>query len=203
MRISRIVVAFAVSVFSICSFGVTDTYKIVMRLKVPQVVRNSESTGKRIIQRQTLRGVMKVRYHDDGPADVTIVGLTNRTFKVSGRPVTYTTEPLSSRWNLIGNNANGVFVRPSVSAEFVASPSYAAGFTPTDDNSLVVSMAGTGGSVKRIYGKVTGTVGCGCSDYGHVSPTRVMGAFGPLRIVDDVASLYGTWSAVRTGRSMK
>lgn len=43
-------------------------------------------------------------------------------------------------------------------------------------------------------GKVSGTLGCGCRAYGHVSPTRVAGPFGPTDWVDDVAEVDGTWS---------
>lgn len=180
--------------------AVTDVYALKIRLRVPQVVDNSVSTGKRKYKTQALVGTMEVEYATEGQPNVRIVALTNRTFKVGGVRVCYDAGIVSSRWNLIGSNRTGVFRTPSVCVEVDALPSYVASYKPTDDNSLVLTMAGAGSSVKRISGRVSGTLGCGCSDYGHVSPTRIAGACGPLSIVDDVASVYGTWSATRKAR---
>ena len=48
--------------------------------------------------------------------------------------------------------------------------------------------------LKAAAGKVAGTLGCGCTAYGHVSPTRKIGYWGPTDDVDDVAAVDGTWS---------
>ena len=180
--------------------AVTDVYALKIRLRVPHVVNNSESTGKRKYKTHVLVGTMEVEYATEGQPTVRIVALTNRTFKVGGVRVFYDTWIVSSRWNLIGSNRTGVFRTPSVCIEADALPSYVASYQPTDDNSLVITMSGAGASAKRISGRVAGTIGCGCSYYGHVSPTRIAGACGPLSIVDDVASVFGTWSATRKAR---
>lgn len=49
--------------------------------------------------------------------------------------------------------------------------------------------------IQSLNGGFGGTLGCGCTAYGHKSPTRVMGALGATESVDDVAAVYGTWSA--------
>lgn len=54
--------------------------------------------------------------------------------------------------------------------------------------------------IKSLNGYFAGTLGCGCRAYGHVSPTRVNGAYGATDHVDDVASVMGTWSATYSAK---
>lgn len=182
---------------SVCVCAQTDVYSFRMNLDVPQVVNNSNSRGKRVYRRQRLEGTLTVTYHQDAPPDVAISGLKNRNYKVAGSPVAYkTTVSEYATWHLVGNNATGVFRKPSVCFGMEAQPSYAYAYEPTNDNSLVLTLSGKGRSRRRIRGHVAGTLGCGCSDYGHKSPTRVMGPYGrPLDIVVDVAGVSGTWKA--------
>lgn len=51
------------------------------------------------------------------------------------------------------------------------------------------------GYIRKLGGNVSGTIGCGCSAYGHISPTRVLWFWGASSQVDDVAAVYGKWSA--------
>lgn len=171
----------------------TDVYKFTMSLKVPQVVDNNQSRGKRVYKRQSIKGYLKVTYTNDELPKVEITGLANHSFKVKGSYVTYKVDVSSVVWNLIGSNATGKFKTPSVSFSIDAQPSYVASYKPTEDNSLILTFAGKGNSKKSISGYAAGTLGCGCADYGHVSPTRVMGACGPTDWVHDMASVYGTW----------
>lgn len=189
----------SVALCSLCYLAVatTDVYTISMTLRVPQVVNNSTSMGRRVYKVQRLVGTLEVVYNASEQADVSIISLTNRSFKASGKYVTYKVYTESSVWNLIGSNSTATFSRPSVFAEFEAQPSYVSQYEPTNDNSLILSISGRGSNRKKLSGYVTGTLGCGCSDYGHVSPTRVMGFDGPLDVVHDVASVYGTWRAKR------
>lgn len=184
---------------SVSALAQTDVYSFRMNLNVPQVVDNSSSRGKRVYRRQRLEGTLTVTYHQDAPPEVAITGLRNRNYKVAGNPVAYkTTVGEYVTWHLVGNNATGVFRKPSVCFGMEAQPSYvyAYAYEPTNDNSLVLTLSGKGRSRRHITGHVAGTLGCGCSDYGHKSPTRVMGPYGrPLDIVVDVAGVSGTWKA--------
>lgn len=175
----------------------TDVYSFRMNLSVPQVVDNSTSRGRRVYRRQRLEGTLTVTYHQDAPPEVAISGLKNRNYKVAGNPVAYrTTVDEYVTWHLVGSNATGVFRKPSVCFGMEAQPSYVYAYEPTNDNSLVLTLSGKGRSRRHITGHVAGTLGCGCSDYGHKSPTRVMGPYGrPLDIVVDVAGVSGTWKA--------
>lgn len=175
------------------AYATTDVYKFAMTLKVPQVVDNMESMGRRVYKTQKFTGTLLVHYNAEDSADVTISCLTNKSFKVKGFPVTYEVDTYYALWNLIGNNATGKFKQPSVHLELNAQPSYVAGSEPDEDNSLLLSLSGKGASKKSMSGNVTGTLGCGCQEYGHTSPTRVMGECGPLPIVSDVAAVYGSW----------
>lgn len=126
------------------------------------------------------------------------------------------------RFNALGNNKKNEFKQASVIFHIECEPSYAKG-EPNEDNSLYITLAGIGtvadrywyscgdegsylgttkksgackvGVVTKLSGYVTGAQGCGCTDYGHVSPTRVMSVCGPSDVVTDVAAVYGTWSA--------
>ena len=53
--------------------------------------------------------------------------------------------------------------------------------------------------INTIRGNNAGSIGCGCTEYGHISPTRVAGALAATSEVDDVAATYGTWSASYVG----
>lgn len=197
----KAVLAGALALFTLAlsasqSQTIIDIYKFTMKLHVPQVLNNMESRGRRVYKSQNFIGTILVRYHKNATADVIVSCLTNRSFKVKGYPVTYDVETTYALWNLIGNNATEEFKKPSVYLELDAQPSYVASYKPTEDNSLILSLAGTGSSRKGIRGYVSGTLGCGCADYGHVSPTRVMGACGPLPLVSDVAGVYGSWSLI-------
>lgn len=130
-----------------------------------------------------------------------------------------------TRVNLIGSNLTGKFNVPSVCFWLDAEPDYSKG-EDDEDNSLLVTLSGKGttstvkeyewvevGNVRKrvlvdqwqkirtISGNVAGTLGCGCSAYGHVSPTRVADDHGPSQVVDDVAAVYGTWNATWKSRT--
>ena len=194
MDIRKALAAIAVMA-ALCCQATTDVYDIRLSLHVPQVVDNMQSRGKRVYKRQVLKGTMKVTYSEYGIPEVEITSLVNRNFKVQGQYVTYKVSTEYAAWNLIGNNATGVFKKPSVCASIEAQPSYVFSYEPTEDNSLILTLSGKGSSRKSLYGYAAGTLGCGCTDYGHISPTRVMGANGPLGVVQDVAAVYGTWRA--------
>ena len=67
-----------------------------------------------------------------------------------------------------------------------------------EDNSLYIILAGKGrlssSKFKFATGYVAGTIGCGCSAYGHTSPTRKIGYNGATSVVDDIAAVHGRWS---------
>lgn len=191
----RFIVFALAAMTGLSAYSITDVYNLTILLHVPQVKDNNQSLGQRVYQTQKIVGLMEVSYNDNDQADVQITSMTNKSFKVNGVPVTYSTYVESSRLNLVGNNATGRFRKPSLNLQIESQPSYVAAYQPTDDNTLVLWFAGKGCCMRRMNGNVTGTLGCGCSDYGHVSPTRVAGVCGPLPIVEDVASVYGKWSA--------
>jgi len=193
----RALLALFCATMSMTSFAVTDVYKFSMSMKIPQVVNNTQSLGERKYQAQRFEGWLYVRYKTNGTAEIRIEGLVNKTFKVGGSCVTYKVYvDENAVWNLIGSNRTGKFKKPSVCISIEAQPSYVYSYKPTDDNSLVLTLSGNGSSRKALSGYASGTLGCGCHDYGHVSPTRVMGPYGlPLDIVHDMASAYGTWKA--------
>ena len=189
----RALTVLLVSLMAATASAATDVYKLTMTLKVPQVVDNSYSKGKRVYKHQTLKGYLKVTYADGELPEIQIIGLENRNFKVSGSFVEYKTEVTYSIWNVIGSNATGKFRTPSICLQIDAQPSYVYSYEPTNDNSLILTLSGKGSSKKLISGYAAGTLGCGCTDYGHISPTRVMGFCGPTEWVQDVASVFGTF----------
>ena len=153
------------------------------------------------------------KYGNDGTIEsVEFRDFVNKTHRMSdGRNVRYSVtleqDILFPRFNLIGNNRTGVFKTPSVSFYISAEPTYSIGAV-NEDNSLYVLLSGSGKTntkgVKSLQGAVSGTIGCGCQDYGHVSPTRVIGLGGASQLVDDVASVFGTWKAqINTRESEK
>lgn len=57
--------------------------------------------------------------------------------------------------------------------------------------------------ISTMKGYNAGTLGCGCTAYGHISPTRKAAALAPSCTVDDVASTFGTWSATYVETSVQ
>jgi len=173
-----------------------ERWSLKMRLYVPRIYDNMSSRGYRKYQMQTISGEFVVSYVRDAEPEVVFCCLENATHKVNGTRVTYGVEPNGTvLWHGIGNNRTGKFTTRSVVLPIEAMPSYAIGPAPTEDNSLLLVLAGRGYSNgKRLKGQVAGQIGCGCAEYGHVSPTRI---WGQSRVVD-TAAVYGTWTAKRT-----
>lgn len=200
---------FALSAESAVAKTVTDTYRFKMSLRVPRVYDNTQSLGYRKYQKQVIRGKLHITYDDEGedPVTITFSELRNLSHRVNGSLVVYSamTDPLvKTTVNVIGDNRTLVFNTASVRFGLVAEPSYALG-EPKEDNSLYLVLAGDGKMgkhrgatvIRKMSGNVAGGIGCSCSAYGHMSPTRVMGYLGATLIVDDVAAVFGTWQAIR------
>lgn len=188
----------------------TDVYDLRMSISVPRVYDNMESRGYRKIQKQKLEGKMIVEYSSRGEPSVYFKGVRNLTHSVGGEKVSYEdAECTDVRWHYIGNNQTGVFRKPSVSFSVSLWPDYNVSSDVLEDNSFVVWFVGDGStSLSKSYrgvrgcqtlaslkGTVVGTLGCGCADYGHVSPTRIIGPLGATDQVVDVAAAHGTWTA--------
>lgn len=167
-------------------------YELAMYMYIPRVFDNTESKGRRKIQRQVIRGYVEVRDPgEDGiEPDISVTGLTNKTHLVGGKNVTYKCNVIEGEtmWRYIGNNATNVFTRPCVKLSVDCDPSYNIG-ADEPDNALIIQLSGTGASDNRITGNVTGQIGCGCHAYGHVSPTRTR--YGE---VDDRVPTYGRFA---------
>lgn len=191
-----------------------DEYLFKMRLNVPQVVDNTTSQGKRIYRVQTIKGPMYIVWLADGNFRIEFGNLVNLNFKVGGENVTYEgremKEVVYSRFNYIGDNRTGKFIKPCLAFFGEFEPSYAKG-EASEDNSFYLMFSGYGMStVKRAYGGariatcingyVAGVQGCGCSAYGHMSPTRDATIMGPGEKVNDVVSTNGRWRMVWKGR---
>jgi len=203
----RLALFLALAISAAEAATVVDHYRFTGFFYVPRTYDNMASLGYRKYQRQRLDGEMTITYdteENERPV-VAFTGLTNRTHKINGCPITYScTVGLSvfPRVNVIGNNKTGVFRTGAVNFDLDAEPSYSIG-EDDEDNSLILTLAGRGyvGSVdgvqvmKRITGNASGTLGCGCKAYGHTSPTRVMGCRGATCLVDDVAAAWGNWTA--------
>ena len=226
--------------------SITDVYDLRMSVKVPRIYNNTESLGYRKYQAQRIVGELWLVYKDNHTRPTILVtNLVNKTHKMSnGRYVSYRVNvdnegtQVYPRINLIGNNKTDVFKTPSVIFYLDAEPSYNLG-DDTEDNSLLVTLAGTGSTstsiekgnrvISKLTGNLAGTLGCGCTAYGHISPTRVAGPYLYLvndytfatilpsafwshyvsywsciskspdnynvPIIDDVAAVWGTWSA--------
>ncbi len=176
------------------SAGPQELWDLRMVLYVPRIRDNMTSKGSRKYQRQLLRGHVRVTPAVDAEPEVEVLGLENWTHKVNGRRVAYEALPAENvLWHAIGNNGTGVFTARSVQFTFEAMPSYAIGPEPDEDNSLIVTLSGrsTAGGQRRLRGHAAGQIGCGCKEYGHVSPTRLWGQ----DYVRDTAAVFGTWSA--------
>lgn len=172
-----------------------ELWSLKMRLYVPRVYDNTASQGYRKYQVQTIRGEFIVAPVQDSEPDIRFEWLENATHKVNGHRVEYAAEPNGAvLWHAVGNNRTGRFDTRSVVLPVEAMPSYAIGPAPNEDNSLVITLAGRGSANGRMLrGYVSGQLGCGCYEYGHVSPTRV---WGTDRVVD-TAAVFGTWTAKR------
>lgn len=185
-----------------------DEYKIVMYVYVPRIYDNNQSLGYRKYQMQKIVGLLQIAYPNDGSSPTILVeDLVNKTHKLSNKAnITYKCKVDSSmmypRVNLIGNNKTGKFHTGAVNFYLDAEPNYNKG-KDDEDNSLLITLAGKGltksvSSGRRMYmikGNLAGTLGCGCYAYGHTSPTRVAAWRGPSCIVDDVAAVWGSWTA--------
>lgn len=179
----------------------TLVYKVTMRLYVPRVYDNTQSLGYRKPQWQKIVGYVSVdkdmasRPDEDGyvsgEPEIYAYSFVNKKHKLSnGEYVTYADCALGTdvMWRYIGSNAKNVFKTTCVEFSLDLDPSYNIG-DDEPDNTLIVQFSGIGSSEKSIRGGVTGQIGCGCSDYGHKSPTRDV-----LGDVSDITPLYGTFN---------
>ena len=179
------------------------TYALTLSLQVPRVYSNEHSTGCRKYQLQKITAKLKLGFSADGTlVDAKIKSMVNKTHKLSsGKNVTYDAviggayEP---RFNAIGNNKTGAFRTASVCFSVEAEPSYSLSEL-SEDTSLYITLAGKGdidskGRMRTVSGYAAGTIGCGCKDYGHISPTRTIGYDGATDQVDDVAAVHGSWA---------
>lgn len=211
----KLKVLFAVALLTVTSAysdtdisAIVDYYDFDATLKVPQVVNNSTSQGKRSYVTQHVVGRMAIDYLEDGSILFDFIDLYNKNFKVNGGKVTYTAyvneEKVYPRLNYIGNNKTDKFQTATIAFYMEALPSYAKG-EAGEDNSFLLTFAGKGTTStalakgcrlpKTFGGNCAGTQGCGCAAYTHKSPTRRASATGPTDMVDDVAATWGTWKA--------
>ena len=134
-------------------------------------------------------------------------GLYNVNFKVGGTKVVYTEYDANivlPRFNWIGSNKTGAFITPTLCFSIALEPSYTISDV-NEDNAFYLTLSGKGIAANKkilgcrvatkISGYATGTQGCGCSDYGHKSPTRRGSACGPSESVDDTVATFGHWTA--------
>lgn len=174
-----------------------ECWELTLTVRVPRIYDNTESLGYRKYQTQKIRGYFTVQQMPYAEPVILFCSLENRTHKINGKPVTYDAwidDEGGTMWHVIGNNRTGVFKTRSVALKLWAEPSYAIGPEPTEDNSLILVLSGYGNSSgNRITGYVAGQIGCGCKEYGHVSPTRI---WGTDRVVD-TAAVFGKWYAKR------
>jgi len=138
-------------------------------------------------------------------SNVLFTNFVNKTHKMSnGKNVTYQAylgdEPYP-RFLLLGSNKTKKFTIPNTVFQLILDPSYNIGVLD-EDNSLYLTMASTKGSfdkkknnVKSIKGFASGTIGCGCSAYKHISPTRWICWSGAAEVISDVAGTGGKWTA--------
>ena len=173
----------------------SELWDLTLSLDVPRIYDNMTSQGSRKYQRQRIKAQFGVFYGRDVEPEIRFYEMYNKTHKVGGQPVTYDTISGSGTlWHGIGSNKTGKFNTRSVKMVLEAMPSYAIGPAPDEDNSLLVTLAGRGyANGKRLRGSVAGQLGCGCYEYGHVSPTRI---WGQSRVVD-TAAVFGSWAAKR------
>lgn len=181
----------AIVLLPLALFARTTHYDLTMSLKVPAIVDNSRSLGKRVYKVQRIKGRVVVAHDKNGgEPSVEFRDMVNKSHKMSnGQYVKYATVVESGGWHAVGNNRTGVFKKPSVFLTIEATPSYA--LADGEDNTLIVTLAGgNGSSDRKISGYVAGQLGCGCYAYGHVSPTRILGTC----TVVDTAAVWGSFT---------
>ena len=209
--LSALIALATVPLFAKEEYVTVDVYDFKASLKVPQVVNNTTSQGKRVFKSQSIKGYLLIGYHPDGKVEIGFLDLVNKSFKVNGAYVTYEAivdtegEHVWPRLNYIGDNAKESFKTATICwySEFL--PSYAKGGEGGEDNSFLLTFSGkatTSTSLSKgcrlpqtFSGYCAGTQGCGCSAYEHKSPTRKASECGPTCEVDDVAAAFGTWRA--------
>lgn len=196
---------------------IIDTYRFKMVLNVPRIYDNMQSKGYRKYQKQTIQGELKFIYDDETGSKVEVYGLENKTHKISGRRITYECSEYPYDDNMflsvgLGSNRTLKFNQSGVRFSFVADPSYNIGEVD-EDNSLYLELSGHGKMKSKskycslvmdtLKGSVTGRIGCGCSEYGHISPTRMYMGYLNYDWVIDIAPLDGTWTAKFKSRIIK
>ena len=189
--------------FVVNASTIVDTYTFRMTLHVPRIHDNSLSLGYRRYQTQLFKGELQVSYKEDGTVETKVLNLVNRTHKINNNRITYVCHDWPYDDNSgyvvgIGSNRTKKFSQAGVKFGFVADPSYNIGEID-EDNTLMLELSGYG-SLKEGWkaisfrGMATGQIGCGCSAYGHISPTRLY--LGYLTdIVVDIAPVCGNWRA--------
>lgn len=178
---------------SLQALSETYVYKVSMKLYVPRVFDNMQSLGYRKMQWQHVTGYLAVDMDvsDDtgGEPRVWAYDFVNKTHKVLGARVTYSDVWATDvMWRYIGSNKKNVFKKPNIKLSLDLNPSYNIG-ADEPDNTLVITMAGCGSSDNLIIGRVTGQIGCGCTAYGHVSPTRTVDCR-----VSDIVPMFGSFT---------
>lgn len=189
-----------------------DVYNMTIVTSIPRVYDNMSSTGYRKYQSQKITGYVSMTYSDTRSSPkIEFFGFTNHTHKTSSNAkITYEIyedEYAIQRLSAVGSNKTGKFTRGTAFFDLVFYPSYGISDIVTEDNSLYLKFASINGTfgtmkngrvtLKRMSGKVVGTVGCSCADYGHKSPTRLFSYWGPsYGYVTDVATTIGTWKLV-------
>lgn len=197
--------------------NVVDSYQLDMQLKIPRVYDNNQSLGYRKLQTQRLQGILNIEYIDgEQLPQINVMSLVNKTHKMSnGANVKYECfkeDDQIDRLVYIGSNKKNIFKTPGMTISFVAQPSYALSYAQ-EDNSLYIQLSGYGKTSKtlayrsqipyRMSGYVTGNIGCGCADYGHTSPTRLIGPYSFIDIPIDAAPIDGKWKMKFIRRTIK
>lgn len=203
--LATILAFFVLSVFPINSTENSnqqnnDKFRLTLSLNVPRVYNNTYSLGYRKYQKQQLSGNLSIIWKSGQPT-ICVDDIVNLTHKISGKAISYDCEVTYSHLNAIGDNKSEKFTKATVSFDIEAEPSYALQDL-NEDNGLYLKLSGSGSIAKRngryvlnsASGYAVGQIGCGCSDYGHISPTRILSFNGPnLLAIDDIAAVYGTW----------
>ena len=199
------------SIVSSIKAEVVDVYDFKMSLKIPRIYNNSSSLGYRKYQIQTIKGYLIFSYRNRNSIPlISVCSLYNKTHKINGNSITYECEVDNEgdyfypRISYVGNNRLNKFTIPNICFYLIAEPDYNIADKVDEDNSLYIMLSGIGTSykptgynsqvIRTLSGSVSGTIGCGCQAYGHISPTRLVTVDG-AGDVTDVASVYGTWKA--------
>ena len=172
---------------------VTDVYEIKMSLRIPAIVDNMQSQGRRVYKLQQLRGTMEIHYSGKNGDTVSfsLPALSNLTYKIRDVCVSYeTTLGEDIVWTAIGNNKTDSFKQATLRLDIDANPSYNIG-DDEPDNTLIATVSCYGSQFGVMRGNAAGQLGCGCHAYGHVSPTRAIGAQGATDKVVDIAACMG------------